>query len=666
MTALVILASLSAVPAEAGRPVLPLTEWIADLGSADRNKQQAAYDGLRNAGPKAKGVVPLLVKALDAKNVPTSYVADILGAIGPAARDAVPALLARLPKEGDWGADAESIAFAVARIDVPQIDATRALLVTHDKGGRIALLSSQTLQLYPGQVVPHVVGFCADRSAKVRERAATVLGALGKIMSRQDPTKRLFDAAGDATKGIAPALEKLLADESTAVRLAAAGAIVHVALPLVDRALAVVVAIVVDEAGKNNEIPRTWDIFRPVPEPGAKVLIPLFDHPNDRVREWAISHLKSLAVRAPIEGALRDGKTARIRQAAALTIGERFSDGLDSAPALEAALLDPEFRVRFAAAVALVRVGANGSAWHRAAVPVLTEGLGHLSEPVRVDASHNLLWIGPTAAVAVPDLKKVLDDPRPAVRIEAALALVRIDVKRAAGTVPALIEGLKAGELPARRAAEALAELGPVARAAVPELVKHFGATSPHLRLYAAEAAARIDPTQAPKAVEVLVGLLQNPKFVSSMIRSYSLGALQRIGPPAKSALPALAELLTDDGPFHRYVALAMIAIDPVDTNPAFKWVRTEMLNTTDDGDAYELAERLPALGANGKSLVPDLVALLKSEKASVRESAAALLAAIGRDARDALPTLKKLAENDPRQNIRNLAAEVIKRIEAK
>src|SRR5262249_35703600 len=151
---------------------------------------------------------------------------------------------------------------------------------------------------------------------------------------------------------------------------------------------------------------------------------------------------------------------------------------------------------------------------------------------------------------------------KPAVRLESALALVGINKHEAAGAVPALIEGLKAGEQPATRAAKALAELGPGAKDAVSELVKHFNAKSVHLRLYAPEAAARIGLAQAPKAIEVLVGLLKNEKYQSSMIRLYSLSALHKIGPAAKPALPALTELLTDDGPFHVDVAMTMIAID--------------------------------------------------------------------------------------------------------
>ena len=115
-----------------------------------------------------------------------------------------------------------------------------------------------------------------------------------------------------------------------------------------------------------------------------------------------------------------------------------------------------------------MRVGSRGSGWHTPAIPVLIEGLQHKEEQVRLEASQNLLMTGPAAKAALPALKKLLDDDKPAVRLEAALALVCIDVKESAGAAPALIEGLKAGDQPATRAAKALAELGPVAKDAVP------------------------------------------------------------------------------------------------------------------------------------------------------------------------------------------------------
>ncbi len=309
-------------------------------------------------------------------------------------------------------------------------------------------------------------------------------------------------------------------------------------------------------------------------------------------------------------------------------------------------------------------VSGRDRTWNAEAIPALIEGLQQKEERVRIEASQTLLMTGPVAKAAIPALKKLLDDPKSAVRLEAALTLVGIDPKEAGGTVPALTEGLKADDRNAVRAAKALAALGPVAKDAVPELVKHFDAKAPLLQLYAAEAAARIEPAQAPKAVEVLVGLLQNKKYKSNTVRSYALIALQRIGTPAKSAMPTLTTLLNDKGPFQADVALAMVLIDPDGAKPAFEWIRSALGKESLDEDTHDLLERLPEFGKKASPLMPELIAMLKAKPFFYRKQAILTLSAIGPDAKDALPELKKLAEGDPRQDIRKLAAEAVKKIE--
>jgi hypothetical protein len=189
-TALLLLVPLAAPPAETSPTARPIAEWVTDLGGEDYAKQRLAYDALLKAGPKAEGAVPELTKLLGKKNVRLDEVAEILGAIGPGARDAVPALLAQLPKEdGGFGYSAEAIARAVARIDGPKPEATRALLLSSGKCQPIFLVGSQTLRDYPAQVIPQVVALCGDKDAKVRAKAATVLATLKDKEPSKVPTQ---------------------------------------------------------------------------------------------------------------------------------------------------------------------------------------------------------------------------------------------------------------------------------------------------------------------------------------------------------------------------------------------------------------------------------------------------------------------------------------------
>jgi HEAT repeat protein len=665
-SALVLLVSLSAPPAPAAAE--PLDErtvlaWVADLTAENFEKRMTACLAFEKAGPRAKAAVPALIKMINPKTGEGFIAIDMLAHIGPAAKEAVPTLMGLLARDTSSGYYVEGIARALAKIDGPKIEATRALLLSSGKCTPIYLTVSSTLYDYPGPVVGHLVTLCADKDAKVREQAATVIATLNDLP--RIPFATLYMQAGGAARGIPPALEKLLADDVAEVRVAAAKAVPRVAPELADKAVTAIVAFAIERANANKgELPHGSEAFKAVPEKAAKALIPLLGHDNETLRYWAINHLSDLPVRDAVEDALKNGKTVRIRQAAAITLGARY--GKDSIPALKAALKDSEFTVRFAAAEALVNVGTGGDEAHAAAVPMFAEALQHKDEQVRIVASRDLPRLGPPAKAALPALKKLLDDEKPEVRLEAAITLVALDGAEAKGAVPALIAGLKMGDAAATRAAKALGELGPAAKDAVPELVKHFDAKNPHLRLHTAGAAGRIDPAQAPKAAEVLVALLKDKKYRVSMVRSYSLVALSRIGPAAKDALPALAEILKDDGPFHADVARTMIAIDPDGAEPAYEWVRAVLTGKSDDDDAYDLLERLPEFGAKAKPLVPELVKLLQSKTAFYRENAVLTLAAIGPDAKDALPELKKLAEGDKKDDIRKLAADAVKKIEGK
>jgi HEAT repeat protein len=663
-TALLLLIPLAAPPAEPAAEAVSerqIAAWVADLRGTDFMKQRDAHEALLKAKPKA--AVPALAKLLDEKNAPIYYVAGILGAIGSDAKEAVPALLALVPKDGTASYGIESIALALAKIDSAKLEATRAQLLGTQRCRPNLLVGSEVLREYPAQVIPHVVALCEDKEPHVRARAAGFLGTIKEKEIQTVPPKSLFELAGDGAKGVAPALEKLLADENREVKLAAARAISHVAPELTEKSLPVVVALG-KQSLKGKATVYATDIFNPVPQQALKVLLPLFDDPSDSIRWWAITHVGPLPIREPIEDVLKNGKTARARSAAAEAIGTRYGSGIPSIPALKAALGDTEFAVRFAAALALVQIGYHDGAGHVDAIPALVEGLQQKSEDVRIKASRNLLQTKSAAKGAIPALAKLLDDKVSEVRFEAALALVGIDPSKAAGGVPALIAGVESdNDNTVLRAAKALAVLGPVAKSAAPALLKKCDTQYPQWRQHAAAALARVDPAQTPKAVEVLVDLIKDRK--AGAAHRDAITALRRIGPNAKAAMPALAELLNDKDYDHADVAVAMLVIDADGAKPALEWVR-KVLTDKSSSDLYELTELLPQLGAAAKPLIPELVTLLQSKVLFQRARAIEALGEIGPDAKDALPELKKITESDTRERIRNAIADAVKKIEAK
>jgi HEAT repeat protein len=175
----------------------------------------------------------------------------------------------------------------------------------------------------------------------------------------------------------------------------------------------------------------------------------------------------------------------------------------EAVPALMGILQRGERYVQDEAAWALGRIGPEA----REAVSVLI----HILETSEADTRQTAAWalgcIGPEARDAVPLLQVMLqEDLSTTGRVEAALALWKL-TGPAEGVLPVLIEAVRDPDLDVRRlAADALASIGPEAKAAVPSLRQVLDARSPGQVLEpherdacqaAAEALRRIDPDVA-------------------------------------------------------------------------------------------------------------------------------------------------------------------------
>jgi HEAT repeat protein len=134
------------------------------------------------------------------------------------------------------------------------------------------------------------------------------------------------------------------------------------------------------------------------------------------------------------------------------------------------ALTDDDDDVRNLARRAVLTAGPRPDTEVAALVDSLHDSLG----VVRFHAAIALGDLGRTARAALPALIHAsLWDEDPAVRIEAAIALWKIDRKTAPRVIPTLIEALdNANELLCWIAADFLGEIGSEAREAVPALQK--------------------------------------------------------------------------------------------------------------------------------------------------------------------------------------------------
>ncbi len=315
---------------------------------------------------------------------------------------------------------------------------------------------------------------------------------------------------------------------------------------------------------------------------------------DERELDVAIEKLEKIgepAIPALIE-ALRD-KNLLVRQSAAEVL-QRFRTS--AIPALVKASKDSDVRVRRHAAALLEK---------------MTYGTSSVSSETK-----NVM----------PQLISLLKDSDADVRRSAVSALGIIGAK-AKTAVPQLIPLLKDSDADVRRStASALASIGAEAKTAVPQLVSLLKDSDANVRRSAADALGGIG-AEAKTAVPQLVPLLKDS---DANVRRSTASALGRIGAEAKAAVPQLIPLLKDsDANVRKSAASALGRIGDVNVR---------------DSAADALGRR--RIGAETKTVVPQLVALLKDSDPYVRESAADALGRIGAETKTAVPQLIPLLKD--------------------
>lgn len=169
--------------------------------------------------------------------------------------------------------------------------------------------------------------------------------------------------------------------------------------------------------------------------------------------------------------------------------------------------------------------------------------------------------------------------------------------------ITALVTEMKEGHEEVRNlACDALAEMGPEARAAVPELLAGLRDRTWPGRGGTARALLHIAPTDPIVVTEVLKALGDSP----ARVREDVAFALGNVTPPATWAVPKLAELIKDK----------------------------------DWSVAYAAADSLEQLGPDAAAAVPALIGLLRASDESVRSAAIRALGKIGPEAKPAVATL--------------------------
>jgi HEAT repeat protein len=419
-------------------PKVMIPLFIKLMEDADPGVQMRVMNDVAEAGEAA---VPALIEAL--KNDKTTYWACIvLREIGPAAKVAAPALAEKLKD--------------------PRPEIRREAVLT------LGALNEASIP-----VLPQIAAALDDEDA--RTAATFVMGQLGKIPANAEVKIRANAKSDDkflstvslwALARVHPedkelrrqATEQLvegLKEQDPFVRVAAARALA--ALP-------------------------------PAPEITFPILEKALKDADTTTIHHALDALASLGPQAVprLVDILKQNKELRVQ--VAYTLGQIGPGAAAATEALAGLIADEDFNVSTEAVLALAKIGpAAGSA-----VPALMAALQKENCPNAHAIIFALGKIGPQAAAAEPVLLKEMNGKDGSLAIISAWSYTQIQprsAKTAAKAIPVLVSGLS-DSLPETRkaAAEALGDLGPLAREAIPALQKAAKDDSKAVREAAAKA----------------------------------------------------------------------------------------------------------------------------------------------------------------------------------
>ncbi len=399
-----------------------------------------------------------------------------------------------------------------------------------------------------------------------------------------------------------------------------------------------------------------------VGEPAVPALLKILNGPDEGMRVCAAYALGEIGptARAAVPALIRVVERADPEQYpdvlvrhAVGAIGRIGPEARSAVPALNAWLEKLRFR-DLDTVIALDRIGAP-PVWK------LLDAFLRDGDPTIADL---LVWLGPKAHEAAPSLRAALTDKRLAVRLSAAIALVHIDPS-ATEVVPFLIEGLKHQDdqdLEVYGSADALALLGPRAKAALPELIGLVNKGSADNGVV--KGLAQIDP----EGKECVPALIAAMKYDDYELVDFTAKCLSLLGPRAKDAIPVLRETLTRDftesfsngyNP-QSSAARALRRVDP-EGNASIPALTHALFyrhvvagvegESVDSEVAVAAAEVLGSYGVRAKNAIPVLIDVVWPQEENVdwgvRQTAAMALAQIGPDARVAIPVLREYLEEN-------------------
>ena len=650
-------------------------------GEPRKEESAAAHAAelLGKIGPEARQAVPALIEAVESRDsFLVGCAIEALGEIGPDARRAIPAIVEHLGDDriyrrtfaGTWYVG--SAAWCALGEMGP--DAAVALIpaLTHrDKDvRRRAALALEYLGPDAAPALEALAASLRDKDERVRRYSADAIGEIGSsaqsalpmlLGAADDPASRVREAVVDALPRVAPespevlvALIAALEDPDGTVEahavmsLGRLGAAARPAVPLMAKML---------RSEKDYFTGGHPGTLRPIRDCVASVL-------------GDLGPVADEAVGALVQAADGDRHTWEAIPAIA-----KIGPKADAALPFLLRERTPE------AVAAIARIDPDNDE----VMAILSR---HWQSADRLwperKLYHDRSWcyvlgrFGPRAKPAIPALEELLGADYWRCRISSALTLLEIDPthERALDVCLATLKQRSAGFPEVGRVTmgdflesgleerldRLMGPLGPRARVFVPTLCEILTNPGGSARISAAECLAAIGPEAegaAPALIQAL-GSRRRDCSRSDDVRSAAVESLARIG---AAAVPSLVEALEDEDVLIRAGAcdtLGRIGSDAASAVPAL----IEALGDERMAVRAASAMAVEKLGPTADAAVPALVRALGDEYYLVRRSAAGALGTIGNAARAATGAIEN-ATRDECLGVRQAARATLRKIGA-
>jgi HEAT repeat protein len=606
--------------------------------------------------------------------------------LGPAAKDAIPALATALRDADEYVRNTankvlwdQSRTFGALQAAIPEL-----LVALADPRVEVRRLGAGTLwrsgwHTGPGKANPALGPALSkaldDPDPGVRAAAASVVGNYGPWVKEAHPAllRHVKDPDRDVRLAVIRALRSSVGDERVAplvgvlndpdpqIRAAAAGSLGvftgkgRLAVPGLVRALR-------DEDPSVREAAAGAfvEMSGQVPAPEAvPALLGMLEDDAPQTRTTAAMALGQLGDPRALDALVKravDDVDPGVRIASTRAIGGLGPEGGTAFEVLRALLKDSEVSVAMSAVHSLAAVGTDLGAVEG----VLRGALGSSSPVVRSAVASALGWLPTISADTVLALAAMFGDPGNVMMASTVATSIRRHGPRAAPAVPALVEALDGPrEAVLDYVVPALQAVGPAAHAALPKLRSlTSGAAQRRLALATAVAAISGLPEDAARAVTEAISLLESAPPTDAPDERYKAAyALAALGESARAARGALAlRFVEADTGTRAIFAHALVAID-AEKSPAAWEAIVEAAKSRHD---YAIDALVRALPARRDEVLPILLAAASADQAWTRTAAVEALGRAGIDSPEVREALLA-ARKDPSGPVRTAAARALR-----